>query len=218
VASVSSAARRDVPAEEGHSARKHRLIMEAATAAFLRNGYLGTSVDEIAAAAGVSKQTVYKHFTDKERLFTEFALGTIDQVGEPFFAAIGTLEDSDDLETDLRGLARQLVAIVRNPRLLQLRRLVIGEAARFPELGRTYYERGPERTAEALASRFQRLAQRGRLRLDDARLAAQQFTWLVLSIPLNRAMLNAEEDFPAAELNRYADEAVRIFLAAYGQS
>jgi AcrR family transcriptional regulator len=96
VASVASAARRDVPDEEGRSARKHRLIMEAATAAFLRNGYLGTSVDEIAAAAGVSKPTVYKLFTDKERLFTEFALGTIDQVSEPFFAAIGTLEEGAD--------------------------------------------------------------------------------------------------------------------------
>jgi TetR/AcrR family transcriptional regulator, mexJK operon transcriptional repressor len=202
---------------EGRSARKRRAIIAAATEAFLQNGYLGTSVDEIAAAAGVSKQTVYKHFADKERLFTEVVLGIIDQVGEPFFAGLDALEDADDLQMVLRALARELVAIVKEPRLLRLRRLVIGEAGRFPELGRTYYERGPGRTADRLSSRFKQLAARGRLRVDDPHLAAQHFTWLVLAIPLNRAMFRAEEAFTAAELDRYADEAVRVFLGAYGR-
>jgi TetR/AcrR family transcriptional regulator, mexJK operon transcriptional repressor len=203
--------------EPGRSARKRQEIVEAATTAFLRNGYLGTSMDEIAALAGVSKQTVYKQFADKERLFTEIVLGTIDQVGEPFFGGIGALEDTEDLETDLRRLAGQLMVIVKDPRLLQLRRLVIGEAGRFPELGRTYYERGPGRSAEKLASQFEVLAERGLLRLDDPRLAAQYFNWLVLSIPLNQAMFSVDLDFSPAELDRYADEAVRIFLAAHGQ-
>jgi TetR/AcrR family transcriptional regulator, mexJK operon transcriptional repressor len=204
--------------EDTRSARKRRVITEAATEAFLRNGYLGTSVDEIAAAAGVSKQTVYKHFADKEGLFTEIVLGTIDQVGEPFFSEIGSLEEPknpEDLETDLRELARRLVAIVREPRLLQLRRLVIAEASRFPELGRAYYERGPGRTVHTLASWFQRLAERGHLQLDEAVLAAEQFNWLVLAIPLNRAMLTGVEEVPPADLERYSDEAVRVFLAAY---
>jgi TetR/AcrR family transcriptional regulator, mexJK operon transcriptional repressor len=204
--------------EASRSARKRLGILEAATAVFLRNGYLGTSMDEIAALAGVSKQTVYKQFADKERLFTEIVLGTIDQVGEPFFGGIDALEDADDLETDLRKLAGQLITIVTDPRLLQLRRLVIGEAGRFPELGRTYYERGPRRSTDTLASQFQVLAERGLLRLDDAPLAAQHFNWLVLSIPLNQAMFSVDLDFSPAELDRYADEAVRIFLAAYGQT
>lgn len=204
--------------EDTRSARKRRVITEAATEAFLRNGYLGTSVDEIAAAAGVSKQTVYKHFADKEGLFTEIVLGTIDQVGEPFFSEIGSLEEPrspKDLETDLRELARRLVAIVREPRLLQLRRLVIAEASRFPELGRAYYERGPGRTVHTLASWFQRLAERGHLELDEAVLAAEHFNWLVLAIPLNRAMLTGVEEVPPADLEHYSDEAVRVFLAAY---
>jgi TetR/AcrR family transcriptional regulator, mexJK operon transcriptional repressor len=203
--------------EVGRSARKRRGIVEAATTAFLRNGYLGTSMDEIAALAGVSKQTVYKQFADKERLFTEIVLGTIDEVGEPFFGGIDALEDIEDLEADLRKLAGQLITIVSDQRLLQLRRLVIGEAGRFPELGRTYYERGPGRSGEKLASLFRMLAERGLLQLDDARLAAQHFNWLVLSIPLNQAMFSVDVDFSPAELDRYADEAVRIFLAAYGR-
>src|SRR5437868_81719 len=60
-----------LPREDpGRSARKRRAIMEAATTLFLRNGYQGTSMDDIAAAAAVSKQTVYKNFGDKGRLFT----------------------------------------------------------------------------------------------------------------------------------------------------
>jgi TetR/AcrR family transcriptional repressor of mexJK operon len=119
------------------------------------------------------------------------------------------------LETDLRELARRLVAIVREPRLLRLRRLVIGEAGRFPELGRSYYERGPGRTVDTLASWFQRLAEQGQLQLNDAELAAERFNWLVLAVPLNRAMLTGDEDLSSADLERYADEAVRVFLAAY---
>jgi TetR/AcrR family transcriptional repressor of mexJK operon len=214
---ASAAEDRDVE-DASRSARKRQGIIGAATAAFLRSGYLGTSMDEIAALAGVSKQTVYKQFADKERLFTEIVLGTIDQVGEPFFSGIDALEDTEDLETDLRTLAGQLISVVADPRLLQLRRLVIGEAGRFPELGRTYYKRGPGRSTETLASRFQVLAERGLLRLDDAQLAAQHFNWLVLSIPLNQAMFSVDLDFRPAELDRYADEAVRIFLAAYGQT
>jgi TetR/AcrR family transcriptional repressor of mexJK operon len=204
-------------AGDSRVARKRTTIMEAATAAFLEAGYVGTSVDQIAARAGVSKPTVYRHFADKEQLFSEIVLRTIDQVGEPFFAWIEGLEETEDVEAALRELARKLVAIVREPRLLELRRLVIGEAARFPELGRTYFERGPGHTIDTLASEFERLADRGLLRVADPRLAAQMFNWMVLSIPLNRAMFSPEPDFDATELERYADEAVRVFLAAYGQ-
>jgi AcrR family transcriptional regulator len=109
--------------------------------------------------------------------------------------------------------------MVMRPRILQLRRLVIGEAGRFPELGRTFYEQGPGRTIAALATVFERLADRGVLRPDDPLLAAAHFNWLVMSIPLNRAMLLGEDEPPAsAELDEYADAGVRVFLAAHAQS
>ena len=213
--SRAAAGEEGIAVEASRSVRKRQGIIAAATEAFLRSGYLGTSMDEIAALAGVSKQTVYKQFADKERLFTEIVLGTIDQVGEPFWAGIDVLENTENLETDLRKVAGQLITIVSDPQLLQLRRLVIGEAGRFPELGRSYYERGPARSIERLASQFQVLVERGLLELDDPQLAAQHFNWLVLSIPLNQAMFSVDLDFSPAELDRYADEAVRIFLAAY---
>jgi AcrR family transcriptional regulator len=202
--------------DEHRSARKRRAIFEAATTVFLTNGYLGTSMDEIAALARVSKQTVYKHFADKERLFSEIVTAEVDEIANPNADEVLKLADTGDLERNLRRFARRQLRAVMQPRLLQLRRVVIGESGRFPQLGRLLYERGPGRTIDALATMFERLASRGVLELDDPGLAAAHFNWLVMSIPLNEAMLLGEDE-PAtrAELNRYADAGVRAFLAAY---
>jgi TetR/AcrR family transcriptional repressor of mexJK operon len=208
---------REDPGEESRSARKRAAILEAATTMFLQSGYLGTSMDEIAALAAVSKQTVYKHFSDKERLFSEIVTTTVSEISDPNYDEVLNLTDSGDIEADLRALARSQLARVMQPRLLQLRRLVIGEVGRFPELGRIFYEEGPGRTITALADAFERLGQRGLLRLDDPLLAAAHFNWLVMSIPINQAMFSGS-DPPAAttDLDHFADAGVRVFLAAYG--
>jgi TetR/AcrR family transcriptional regulator, mexJK operon transcriptional repressor len=202
--------------DEHRSARKRKAIIDAATTVFLSNGYLGTSMDEIAALARVSKQTVYKHFADKERLFSEIVTAEVDEIANPNTDEVLKLGDTGDLERDLRRFARRQLRAVMDPRLLQLRRLVIGESGRFPQLGRLFYERGPGRTIDALATMFERLASRGALELDDARVAAAHFNWLVMSIPLNQAMLLGENE-PATptELNRYADAGVHAFLAGH---
>ena len=110
------------------STRKRTAIVDAATTTFLRKGYLGTSMDEIAALAGVSKQTVYKHFADKERLFSEVVISTVDEASDPVHDEVLDLRDSGDLEADLRDLARRQLTLVMQPQLMQLRRLVIAEA------------------------------------------------------------------------------------------
>jgi TetR/AcrR family transcriptional regulator, mexJK operon transcriptional repressor len=206
----------EAPREEGRSARKRRAIIEAATTLFLRNGYQGTSMDEIAALAAVSKQTVYKNFSDKEGLFTEIVLGTTNRVDELFHERLLALKDTGDLEKDLIDLARRHATSVVRPEVMRLRRLVVGETDRFPELGRTYWERGPGRVLATLASCFERLAERGLLRLTDPALAANHFAYLVLSIPLDAAMFGrGEESLTESDLHGYADEGVRVFLAAY---
>ena len=174
-------------------------------------------MDEIAASAGVSKQTVYKHFADKERLFVEVVRATVDEASDPVHQEVRNLQDSGDLAADLRDLARRQLTLVMQPEIMQLRRLVIGEAGRFPELGRAFYEQGPGRVVAALAVTFERLAARGLLQLEDSLLAAAQFNWLITSAPLNRAMLLGEDAPPdPAELDRWADVGVHTFLAAYG--
>ena len=139
--------------EASRSTRKRRAILEAATTAFLRNGYRGTSMDEIAALAGVSKQTVYKHFAGKENLFTEIVISTVNEAGDPVYGQVLELENGDTLEANLRDLARRQLATVMQPELMQLRRLVIGEVGRFPELGRAFYDERHGDTARGRVGR-----------------------------------------------------------------
>ena len=203
--------------DDRQSTRKRKAIVEAATTAFLKKGYLGTSMDEIAALAGVSKQTVYKHFADKERLFSEVVTSTVNEASDPVHAEVVELRDTGDLAADLRDLACRQLALVMQPKLMQLRRLVIAESSRFPELGRTFYDQGPGRTIAALATTFERLAARGLLAVEDPNLAAAQFNWLVMSAPLNQAMLlGRDHALSKRELERHADDGVRTFLAAFG--
>jgi AcrR family transcriptional regulator len=208
----------DGDGDERQYVRKHRAIIDAATTAFLRSGYRGTSIEEIAARARVSKPTVYKHFADKEHLFAEMVVATVNEASDPVHQGVLELQDSGDVEADLRDLARRQLQLVLQPRILQLRRLVIGEAGRFPELGRAFYEQGAGRTLAALAATFERLADRGALELDDPVVAADQFNWLIMSAPVNRAMLLGDDRPPdPAEIERWADNGVRTFLAAYGR-
>jgi TetR/AcrR family transcriptional regulator, mexJK operon transcriptional repressor len=203
---------------EGRSARKRRAIVEAAAGLFLDHGYQGTSMDEIAAQAAVSKQTVYKNFSDKEQLFSDIVLGAAARADEFIQALPRVLAGTDDLRAGLQALARQYLATVMQPRLLQLRRLIISEAGRFPDLARTYYRRVPERVMDALAAQLGELAGRGLLRVDDPHVAASHLAFLILGLPLDRAMfLGTGHELSAAELDRRADDAVDVFLAAYGR-
>ncbi|MGN9843108.1 TetR/AcrR family transcriptional regulator [Nonomuraea sp. H19] len=204
--------------EDGRTARKRRQILEAALPVFLRNGYVGTSMDEVAALASVSKQTVYKHFTDKEQLFTSIILDTTGHVDGLAKMITAALDDSGaDLEKDLGKLARQFLGALMQPELLRLRRLVIAEADRFPDLGRTWYEQGFERGLTTLATAFERLSGRGLLRLDDPRLAAEHFVGLLLWIPVNKAMFwGGADHYTQADLDHLSEAAVAVFLRAYG--
>jgi TetR/AcrR family transcriptional repressor of mexJK operon len=204
--------------EPGGSARKHRAILDAAIRVFLRSGYLGANMDEIAALSEVSKQTIYKHFSSKEALFVKIVTSMTDAASDTVHNEIPEVADDKDIAGFLQTYAHRQLRVVLTPRLMQLRRMVIGEVARFPELAKVLYERGPQRAIAALAKTFERLAARGLLVIDDPLIAASHFNWLVMSEPLNKAMLLGDEAIPKPPaLRRHAAEAVRIFLAAYGK-
>jgi TetR/AcrR family transcriptional repressor of mexJK operon len=173
-------------------------------------------MDDIAAAAAVSKQTVYKHFSDKEQLFAGVVLATTDQVAGVVSMVADSLENTVDLDCDLRELAQSLLTMLMQPDLLRLRRLVVATADHFPEIGTAWYEQGFGRVLAALADRFEHLSERGLLDLDDALLAAHHFVGLLLWIPVNRAMFTGRDDSSRADLELYATGAVQAFLRAYG--
>lgn len=196
--------------------RKRAAILEAAQQVFFASGYVGASMDRVAATARVSKQTVYKHFRDKEALFREVVTNVVRarDAGIPadlLTAADGAMDDR------LRTFARHFLQGVMQPEVIKLRRLVIGEAGRFPELGQAFHELGPSRAAEELAFALGEAARQQGVALSDPVLAAEHLLSLVLSIPLNQAMLLGDEiSFTEAALHRYADEGAAAFLRAYG--
>jgi len=202
---------------ESRSSRKRRVIVEAATKVFLDKGYDRTSMDDIATMATVSKPTVYKYFNDKERLFAAIVRETADHVDDLMRLVADTLTGRSDTEKDLAELARRFITALMEPQVLRLRRLVIANADRFPDLGRTWYEQGFERVLATLATCFQRLADHQLLRVDDALLAANHFVGLLLWIPVNKAMFTGDHSASSqVDLERYSEAAVRAFLAGYG--
>ncbi len=190
-------------------------IRQAATALFLERGYHGTSMDDIAATAHVSKQTIYTHFSDKESLLASLVLANSDRVEGFLGTMVSVVHNATSMEEGLRELARLYLRFVIRPEVLRMRRLVLAEAGQFPELARTYYEQVPQRVYATLAGIFTGLAQQGRLDLDDADRAAQHFAWLVLGTPLDRGMFHDFADSASTATDETADAAVRVFLAGY---
>ena len=197
-------------AETGRSERRRQAIIKAATEVFVRHGYLGATTDEVAARASVSKQTLYKHFADKQHLFAEVILDASVQVVDGLSSAVAsTLDDAQDVRQGLRALADGFLRGLLQPDVLRLRRLVIAEADRFPEIGRAWFDRGFNRALVILGDAMRRLA--------DPALAAYQFAGLVMYQPMNQVMFGGTDALPPAdELNRIADAAVDMFLATYG--
>ncbi len=192
-------------AETGRSERRRQAIITAATEVFVRHGYLGATTDEVAARASVSKQTLYKYFADKQHLFAEVIGDATVQVVDRLSSAVAsTLDDVPDVRQGLRALADGFLAGLLQPDVVRLRRLVIAEGDRFPEIGRAWFDRGFNRALVILGEAMRRLADRGLLHgLADPALAAYQFAGTD-ALP------------PADQLSRIADAAVDMFLAAYG--
>ncbi|PKW00270.1 transcriptional regulator, TetR family [Streptomyces sp. 1222.5] len=149
--------------------------MEAATQVFMEKGYAGTSMDDIAKPAAVSKQTVYKHFANKKKLFAEIVLATTDQTDAVIEPAADAPTDAASLDENHNRLARRFVGTLTQPQVLQLRRLITANAEAFPELGTAWYTQNVQRVLDTLAATFARLSDQRLLRVDDPLLAANHF-------------------------------------------
>lgn len=191
-------------------------ILATTVEIFLAKGYDRTSTDEIAAGASVSKQTLYKYYRDKDALIGAAIQSLISAAERQGADALDALAASDDLERDLRLFARQHIADVIQPEIMQMRRRLIGAADRFPELARAWYRAAPQRGHEMLARILERLRERGLLTFKDPLIAAEHLNWLILSIPLNRAMFDIDAPASREEYDHYADAAIDAFLGAYG--
>ncbi|WEK02969.1 MAG: TetR/AcrR family transcriptional regulator [Candidatus Devosia phytovorans] len=199
------------------SQRKRASVLAAATEAFKRAGFVSASMDEIAAASGVAKQTVYKNFGSKEALFIEVVEAMVGEASRKVHTAPAEPDTDDKLRPYLQDYAYRQMSIALTPPLMQLRRLVIGEIARFPELARAFHANGPQRSIDSLAGIFERLHAKRLLDCPAPSIAATTFNWLCMAEPVNRTMLLGDDALPTDEQRQdYSKEAVRVFLAAHG--
>ena len=196
--------------------KKRAAVVEAAIRLFLDQGFDGTSMDDVAVKAGVSKPTLYRYFADKDAIYAAAVQATVDDVDQLLKLVAEELASDVHPKKELRRLAVKMLSALMRPDLLRLRRLVIAQADQFPEVGQNWFSQGFGRVLDTLATAFARYEKSGYLRVRDPLLAANHFAGLLLWIPLNRAMFTGQIKYDPSELETYAYAAVEAFLEGYG--
>jgi TetR/AcrR family transcriptional repressor of mexJK operon len=204
-----------VPPRTGRpkSEAKTEAIMGAATKLFLSQGYQGTSMDAVAKQAGVSKQTVYSHFSNKEELFKAVITAKVASYG--FDKA--TMVDDDDLRQAILTVARRFVDLLLDPEVIAMHRVVMGEAASQPRVAILFFEYGHEQTKRAICAFLQHQAKKGRLRIPDERLvySAFQLLYTVIGVYQMPLLLGLRESIEESEIGAHLEQVVDDFLTLY---
>ncbi|PQO23409.1 TetR/AcrR family transcriptional regulator [Rhodobacteraceae bacterium WD3A24] len=193
--------------------RKFAQVVEGARAVFMSAGFEGASVDEIARRAGVSKATLYSYFPDKRLLFMEVFRRECQRQADE---ALELIDISAPPEQVLPAAARRIVDFFTSSFGRGVHRICVAESARFPDLGRRFYESGPEMARARVAEYLRGACARGQLAIDDVELAADQFIKLCEADLLDRVTCRVQTEFTEAEIARVVDGAVKMFLARYG--
>lgn len=155
---MAPAAPRHAPARARGGTRRRQLL-NIACAQFLANGYDGTSMDAIVAAAGGSKATLYRHFGNKEALFA----ACIGHLCDEFLARLQTIDVREaSLDDGLCTILTELVAVVGSPRHVDFYRLVVA-GAHVPGVGEAWHAHGPQVWHRLIATLLQRLRDEGQL-------------------------------------------------------
>jgi TetR/AcrR family transcriptional repressor of mexJK operon len=193
---------------------KHEAILRAATRLFLKNGYSSTSMDAIADAARVTKQTVYAHYKNKDALFTHMVARLCDR----HTPSGHFLESDKPLESALYEIGLGFLNLITGSEGLAATRLVIAEVAKHPKLARRYYEDGTLRMVTMLAEFLNRHKDRGGLTIADTRSAASYFFAMLKGQYHIRMMLGIRPVPPVRDKEAHVRETVRIFMKIYSGS
>nr|WP_067296149.1 TetR/AcrR family transcriptional regulator [Marinobacterium profundum] len=193
------------------SEEKRIQILDAAVELFTERGFSNTSMDQIARQAGVSKQTVYSHFGNKEDLF----VGAVGCKCAAHAMTPELFEPHLDLHLQLLDIARQFTALLQSREAIQVLRTCMSEAKTYPQLSRLFYDAGPKRLTSMMSQLLAQLDSLGRLRVPDTRFAAVQFLKMVQGELQMQLELNTGEPIADSEHQRYLENCVSMFLRAY---
>lgn len=206
----------DVVRPSGPRSRSKRAaILDAAAVNFAESGYERASIEAIAAAAGVSKPTVYSHFGNKEQLFRESIAQSAEQVNAESLRAIRELDPlCRQWREGLQTLADQLTKCQRSPCAASLNRQINAEVVRDPEVYRYVRERTADPIIDGLAGRLAMLGNAGHLDVPDPMLAAKQFLALIgAEFPELTAL--GSETITDARARKAVRAGLATFLRAY---
>lgn len=187
---------------------KRTAILRGAKAVFLKSGFEDTSMDEVAARAGVSKMTVYRHFGSKEDLFA----GVITELCNQIVAEELERLFEQEPEKALRGFAQRMIDIVFAPDTIELHRIVIAESRRFPMLGKLFYASGPQVCIEVLARYFRQNKDDPRFRISEPTRTAEEFLELLRGYGHLRVLLKIDKALTRHEIGARIAGAVRHVL------
>jgi TetR/AcrR family transcriptional repressor of mexJK operon len=194
---------------------KRAAILAAASRLFLEYGFARATMEAIAQAAGVSKLTVYNHFTDKAGLFEALIHAKCeDSFGPHEFIELAPL----GVEAALTRIAQSFVALMFHPEVISLQRVLMTNTGSESGLNRTYWQSGPAPTLAGLAELLTRFDREGLLAVPDRTRAADQFFSMLKGIDHLRALVGVGEPLSAAEQRGLADAAVAMFMRAYAPS
>jgi TetR/AcrR family transcriptional repressor of mexJK operon len=190
---------------------KHQLVLDAAAALFMAHGYGAVSMDAVARAAGVSKATLYAHFSSKDQLFATIIGDACQQK-----IALGELlpAEATDIRAALLTFGGRLLRFFLEDRALAIHRVVIGESTRFPELGRAFYDNGPAALFRTFGTWLAEQTKAGRLAVADPIMAAEQFVGMLRTSLFLRASLGLTPPTDA-EIDATVEAAVTTILKAF---
>jgi TetR/AcrR family transcriptional repressor of mexJK operon len=191
---------------------KRQAILEAAKTLFLSNGYDGSSMDAIAAEAGVSKLTVYSHFTDKEKLF---AAAVKSKCEEQLPELLFELSEDAPIDSLLMNIGRGFSSLINSRESVELHRVMVSLAAQDSKLSKMFYDAGPQRLLDEMAHLLRQADQAGKLRIGDPLNAADQFFCLVKGGANFRLLIGCCEPLQDEEAELHVQQAVAMFLRAY---
>lgn len=198
----------DIPPQ---SAQRRQAFVDAARKAFFADGYAGTTMSSIAARVGGSKTTLWAYFPSKEALFAAVVDDIAEQYGVALLVEFG---EDEPFPSALRRLGAAVMKTIFSEPIIELHRLVTGEAGRFPELARMMYESGPKRGKAKLAALIEREMARGVLRKADPLMASRQFSGMLQAGCFQFAVLGMEEPRPE-DIEADLENAVETFLRGW---
>ena len=191
---------------------KAESILAAATRTFLADGFGAVSMDTIAREAGVSKATVYSHFTGKEELFGAM----VGRVCERHFETFSARElDPTDVRTSLTTLGRRFLDLVLSPDAIAVHRIIVAEVSRFPALGEVFWRAGPERTLGQIEAFLRRAVAAGSLEIAQPRVAAEQFVGLIRGENHLRHLLRLGPESDKSDIGDAVRVGVETFIRAF---